>query len=191
MQSKAFVRTLLPLVLLLSADLLWCSEDVRLLSVDAGSLCVEYYVPRHLLCSTSNIWNDVTQPFPDDLRRFVRTAEQYLVATREIAGDLMLIGITIQQRTDSCKDTSFGPPVEWSRCYIVVSFQSRTPERKVVGGDELMVVMLLDGTIAKDRLVRGTFAFPQRGVPQQRSGEPSSTDVSGRSNVAREGRIKK
>ncbi len=85
-------------------------------------------------------------------------AKDYLEASRETAGPLSLFSIYVQ-RIDIRLE---GTPLRFEdRCFVVLNFTSKTRDGKSID-DELIVVMLLDGTIADVQVVEGQVTFPFR-----------------------------
>ncbi len=146
---------------------LQADEEVRLYDVETSSFRLEYFVPKASLCSATNRWDHILEPIPADLHHVVKIAREHLMSIREVKEPLSLAAITLQQKLLSCGNGGI-VRVE-QRWWLSVAFRSNLPGGQPVAPAELTVVILLDGTIAEERLTKGTLAFPLKssGSPQR------------------------
>jgi hypothetical protein len=134
-------------------------ERQELISVSGESFKIVHSVLRRQILSEKNAWQLGVQPFPADLRALVVKARGFLERTRETRAPLLPFSVSLHWTVVPVDDRrqTFA-----DRCFVVVGFNSTTPEGETIGADELSVVMLLDGTIADGVIASGRLIYPFR-----------------------------
>ena len=145
----------------IAATLNAVAEEESLVRFETGKYHSEHIVRSDRFRSLENAW-DISMPFPADVQKFALKAAEHLKQTRDLGGPVALVTINIHSKTPSRsrKGTADGPMGE--RWFIAFGFDSIATDGRYVPSQELTVVMLLDGTIAEERVIRGTPAYPIR-----------------------------
>lgn len=131
---------------------------------DTKGLALEYHVPVSRFLAETNGWLPAAAPFPPVLSECSKRAANYLRETRRLKGDLTRFTLSAylsMHSFDAQGNPGVGMQVE--RWVLTFTF---SPDEWPTGANEatFRVVMLLDGTIAEERLIRGSIglAVPRR-----------------------------
>jgi len=142
-------------------------EHIRVFSADTKELNVDYYVPTQRYLAQTNAWSPTVEAFPPIIADYSRRGIQYLKERRQFRGNLSLGSFdaaSIMYSFDSQGNRGIGTQVE--RWVLNFTFSSDQPNPDATS-ETFRVVMLLDGTIAEQRLIRGTIglAVPPGSAP--------------------------
>src|SRR2546425_12535202 len=102
------------------------------------------------------------QPFPVDIQEYAIRARQHLEATRLLNGPVGISSIAIHHKTVATEGKLEDGGAALEERWYMFFFNSRLPNGDYVPGQELTVVMLLDGAFAEPRLLKGQLAYPFR-----------------------------
>src|SRR5438270_917240 len=132
---------------------------MRVLLVNTEKVRLEYYVPMNRFLSDANSWSPAQGPFPVNLADHFQKARQHLVQTRSLRGKVTLSAVSMHMmgqreiRQTSGRAT-YGPFLE--RWVISYTFSAHDRPENEIPHESLIVAILLDGTIAEERLIRGS-----------------------------------
>jgi hypothetical protein len=127
-------------------------EKELVLQVRTKSLDIDYLVPRERFLAETNGWSPAQGPFPGNIKQYADRAAEHLAVTKSLGKKIFLGSVTMGLvRHRDTRETSNGPIVE--RWVLTLDF---TTEPTIKGPASVYsVVMLLDGTIAEEHLLRG------------------------------------
>jgi hypothetical protein len=127
--------------------------DETVLMIDDGGLRIEYSFSEKELCNPSNRWAQANGGNVD-CSQLIARAKSHIIATRSLADRLDLDSITFQRHRVLC--ISDGQQKVESVCWLQIGFTGdrRNPTR--FNNKKLVALILLNGVLAEERLVRGS-----------------------------------
>ncbi len=145
----------------IATTLAGAADEESLVRFETGKYHSEHFVRSDRFRSLENAW-DISRPFPADVQKFALKAAEHLKQTRDLGGPVALVTINIHSKTPSRSKEGTAGGLVGERWFIAFGFDSIATDGRYVPSQELTVVMLLDGTIAEERIIRGTPAYPIR-----------------------------
>jgi len=140
------------------------AEKVVLLSGDTKEIKIEYVVPADRFLAETNAWSPTGTGLSSVVSEYSRRGIDYLRARRQFQGNLSLFrfdATSAMESFDARGNVGLGTRIRsW---VLIFTFASDEPN-PAANSATFRVVMLLDGTIAEERLIRGSIglAMPPR-----------------------------
>jgi hypothetical protein len=153
---EQLLSSLLPLILsslgslCALGDTTATTESETIFSTGVSQGVLEFIVPKERFLNPTNGWNLGLVDFPADIRSYLDRAKEHLIRARGLEGPISLAAVHLGlARRRYVQD---GISSRWlERWYLAFFFKSSVDGAPPF---ESPVVMLLDGTIARERLVR-------------------------------------
>jgi hypothetical protein len=124
---------------------------------------IEYYVPTACVFAPTNAWSPGIQPFPANIRSLAEAARAHLRQTKKTPRQLRLTQFameTMYRAQPSPDPTQVPEPSTW---YLRFGFGFDDETGRLIEPPDFQVVMLLEGTIAEQKLNLTRNVIPKHG----------------------------